>query len=195
MIYIPQVAGLDLSDLLVRDWGGTSSDLSEVGRWVVLAVAKSPLPTQLNWFCGLPANAVMYSGHPEMRAAARFGGPATPVTSNSFRHTKHFIVWLKRQPPAGGEHIFAVLLLEFNGMAKTLIQTVVQQLDRERIRLETELHKVSAALTAFGRAYLDEAEPGRPRGKRHTISAAGRKRIAAAQRARWAKWKVKQKKS
>jgi hypothetical protein len=80
-------------------------------------------------------------------------------------------------------------------MAKTLIQTVVQQLDRERIRLETELHKVSAALTAFGRAYLDGAKPGRARGKRRTISAAGRQRIVAAQRARWVKWKAKHKKS
>jgi hypothetical protein len=80
-------------------------------------------------------------------------------------------------------------------MPKTLIQNVVQQLDRERIRLETELHKVSAALTAFGRAYLSGAKPGRTRGKRRTISAAGRKRIAAAQRARWAKLRAKQKKS
>jgi hypothetical protein len=87
------------------------------------------------------------------------------------------------------------LLREFNAMAKTLIQTVVQELDRERIRLETELHKVSAALTAFGRAYLGGAKPGRARGKQRTISAGGRKRIAAAQRARWAKLRARQKKS
>jgi hypothetical protein len=86
------------------------------------------------------------------------------------------------------------LLLKSNPMAKTLIQNVVQQLEHERIRLQTELHKVSAALTAFGRAYLDGAKPGRT-GKRHTMSAAGRKRIAAAQRARWAKVRAKQKKS
>jgi hypothetical protein len=80
-------------------------------------------------------------------------------------------------------------------MAKTLMQNVVQQLEHERTRLQTELHKVSAALTAFGRAYLGGAKAGRARGKRRTISAAGRKRIAAAQRARWAKLKAKQKKS
>jgi hypothetical protein len=80
-------------------------------------------------------------------------------------------------------------------MAKTLIQTVVQQLEYERNRLQTELHKVTAALTAFGRAYLGGAKPGRARGKRRTISAAGRRRIAAAQRARWAKVRAKQKKS
>jgi hypothetical protein len=80
-------------------------------------------------------------------------------------------------------------------MAKTPIQNVVQQLEHERTRLQTELHKVSAALKAFGRAYLGGTKAGQPLGKRRTISAAGRKRIAAAQRARWAKVRAKQKKS
>ena|ERR1700674_813511 len=93
-------------------------------------------------------------------------------------------------PPRG-----AGLLLNFNAMPKTLIQNVVRQLEHERTRLQTELHRVSAALTAFGRAYMRGAKPGRSGGKRRTMSAAGRKRIAAAQRARWAKWKAKQKKS
>jgi hypothetical protein len=79
-------------------------------------------------------------------------------------------------------------------MPKTLMQDVVEQLARERIRLQTELQKVSAALTAFGRVYLDGAKPVRGRAKRRTISAAGRRRIAAAQRARWAKVKGKKKK-
>ena len=59
------------------------------------------------------------------------------------------------------------------------MQSVVSQLQRERTRLEDELHRITAALTAFGKVYL--------RGKKRTISAAGRKRIAVAQRARWAK--------
>ena len=84
------------------------------------------------------------------------------------------------------------LLLKFNPMAKTLIQTVVQQLELERNRLQTELHRVSAALTAFGNAYLSGGKPGK---KKRTMSAAGRRRIAAAQRARWAKVRAKQKKS
>jgi hypothetical protein len=79
-------------------------------------------------------------------------------------------------------------------MPKTLMQNVVQQLERERIRLQTELYKVSAALAAFGRAYLHGAKPGRAQVKRRTMSAAGRRRIAAAQRARWAKVRAKQKK-
>ncbi|MGA9686260.1 MAG: hypothetical protein WBQ81_05855 [Candidatus Sulfotelmatobacter sp.] len=59
---------------------------------------------------------------------------------------------------------------------------VVQQLSKERARLENELHRVTAALTAFGKVYfLAKAK--------RTMSVAGRKRIAAAQRARWAKQK------
>jgi hypothetical protein len=68
-------------------------------------------------------------------------------------------------------------------MPKTLMQSVASQLQKERTRLEDELHRVTAALTAFGKVYL-RAKSGR---KKRTISAAGRKRIAAAQRARWAK--------
>ena len=69
-------------------------------------------------------------------------------------------------------------------MPKTLMQTVVSQLQKERTRLEDELHRVTAALTAFGKVYLRGRKPTR---KKRAISAAGRKRIAAAQRARWAK--------
>jgi hypothetical protein len=64
------------------------------------------------------------------------------------------------------------------------MQSVVSELQKERKRLEDELHRVTAALTAFGKVYLR----GR---KSRTISAAGRKRIAAAQRARWAKVRAK----
>lgn len=74
-------------------------------------------------------------------------------------------------------------------MPKTVMQTVVKQLKDEQARLKKELNGVSAALTAFGRVYLGGAKPV----KRRTISAAGRKRIAAAQRARWAKVKASQK--
>jgi hypothetical protein len=69
-------------------------------------------------------------------------------------------------------------------MPKTLMQSVVSQLQKERTRLEDELHRVTAALTAFGKVYLQGNKPGR---KKRIMSAAGRKRIAAAQRARWAK--------
>jgi hypothetical protein len=73
-------------------------------------------------------------------------------------------------------------------MAKTLIQVVVKQLQHERARLEDELTRVTAALTTFGKVFMQGGKRGRsPIRKKRTISAAGRKRIAAAQRARWAK--------
>jgi hypothetical protein len=74
-------------------------------------------------------------------------------------------------------------------MPKTLLQSVVSELQKERTRLEDELHRVTAALTAFGEVYMRGGKPkaaGATRKKR-TISVAGRRRIAAAQRARWAK--------
>ncbi|MFZ0797618.1 MAG: hypothetical protein WAM98_07505, partial [Terriglobales bacterium] len=73
-------------------------------------------------------------------------------------------------------------------MAKTLIQSVVKQLQHERARLEDELQRVTAALTTFGKVFLHGSKRGPALiRKKRTISAAGRKRIAAAQRARWAR--------
>jgi phosphoribosyl-dephospho-CoA transferase len=66
----------------------------------------------------------------------------------------------------------------------SLVQDVFKQLEQERTRLEDQLHRVTAALTAFGKVYMGGGKITR---KKRTISAAGRKRIAAAQRARWAK--------
>jgi hypothetical protein len=83
-------------------------------------------------------------------------------------------------------------------MPKTLMQSVADQLQKERSRLEHELHRVKAALTAFGKVYLDHNK-SRPKAskpvirKKRTISAAGRKRIAAAQKARWAKVRARKK--
>lgn len=91
---------------------------------------------------------------------------------------------------------------------------VIQQLKKERVRLEDQLRRVAAALTAFTGVYTNGSKKGTmsaaarqkislaqkarwakqrdaspaPKPKR-TISAAGRRRIAAAQRARWAKVK------
>lgn len=70
-------------------------------------------------------------------------------------------------------------------MPRTLMQSVVAELQMERNRLENELHRVAAALRAFGNVYMHGRQPKAGR----TISAAGRKKIAAAQRARWAKVK------
>ncbi|MGB7584166.1 MAG: hypothetical protein WBM11_04905 [Terriglobales bacterium] len=73
-------------------------------------------------------------------------------------------------------------------MPKNLMQSVVGQLQKERLRLANELHRVTAALTAFGKVYVNGSKPHpTPTRKKRTISAAGRKRIATAQKARWAK--------
>ena len=75
-------------------------------------------------------------------------------------------------------------------MPKTLMQSVVSQLQKERTRLEDELHRVTAALVAFGNVYMHGSQPkAAVTRKKRTISAAGLRRIAAAQRARWAKVK------
>jgi len=75
-------------------------------------------------------------------------------------------------------------------MPKNLMQTVVDQLQKERTRLADELRRVTAALTAFGKVYVNGPTATR---KKRTIPAAGRRRIAAAQRARWAKVRASKK--
>jgi len=77
-------------------------------------------------------------------------------------------------------------------MAKTLVHLVITQLQEERSRLEKELRRVTAALGAFGKVYGQGRRTG-TFGRKHRISAEGRKRIAAAQRARWAKARARKK--
>lgn len=66
---------------------------------------------------------------------------------------------------------------------------IVKQLKKERDRVEKQLSGLNAALAAFVGVYAGSTATR----KRSTISAAGRKRIAAAQRARWAKIRAKKK--
>ena len=67
----------------------------------------------------------------------------------------------------------------------------VKQLHKERERLQRELHRVDGAIQA-----LQGLGPGRNSGRpRRVLSADARKRIAAAQRKRWAAFKAKQKKA
>ena len=74
-------------------------------------------------------------------------------------------------------------------MAK--LNGLVVALKTERDRAQKEVEQLNAALAALGG--LAHAGARSPRGlaveKRKPMSAAARKRIAAAQRARWAKWK------
>lgn len=75
----------------------------------------------------------------------------------------------------------------YNSCEETLMANmtgVVRLLERERDRLSKELKGITAALAAFGQAYT------RGTGKRQ-LSPAARARIAAAQKARWAKFRQK----
>jgi hypothetical protein len=67
------------------------------------------------------------------------------------------------------------------------IEGIVQQLRQERDRLDAAIK----ALTAVGSSTTSNGSVRGRRGRR--LSAAARQRIAAAQRARWAKIKAKQK--
>jgi hypothetical protein len=67
------------------------------------------------------------------------------------------------------------------------LESVVSQLREQRANLANDLGHVDAALLVLGalNAGRSPAEP------RRTLSASGRRRIAAAQRARWAKVRAK----
>jgi hypothetical protein len=60
---------------------------------------------------------------------------------------------------------------------------VLKQLQREHARLAAQLAQINQALSALG-----------SEGGARTISPAARRRIAAAQKLRWAKWRKAQKK-
>ena len=78
-----------------------------------------------------------------------------------------------------------ILLQSGEGESMTNLGSVVQMLKKEHARLTEEIKAIAGALSAFGAAY------GKRTGMRPRMSAAGRARIAAAQRARWAKVKTK----
>ena len=69
---------------------------------------------------------------------------------------------------------------------------IVGQLKKEILRVQGEMQRLNAALAALGSSGGLGREPKaiRAHKKRSPMSAAARKRIAAAQRARWAKWKA-----
>ena len=67
---------------------------------------------------------------------------------------------------------------------------LVKQLKKERDRVEKQLSGLNAALAAFVGVYVGTTKTSR---KRRKLSAKARAKIAAAQRARWAKLKAKKK--
>jgi hypothetical protein len=69
------------------------------------------------------------------------------------------------------------------------VSKIVKQMKKEREKVEKQLSALNLALSAFvGTYYGNGAKPTR---KKRTMSAAGRRKIAAAQRARWAKVRAK----
>jgi len=77
------------------------------------------------------------------------------------------------------------------------LANVVQQLQKERNQAQRRIEHLDEALKALaglggvrGRVVARVGRAQMPGKKRRTMSAAARKRIAAAQRARWAKWKA-----
>jgi hypothetical protein len=65
---------------------------------------------------------------------------------------------------------------------------VVALLRQEREQTQKRLEQLDRALSALGGSGMRAIRL--PATKRRTMSAAARKKIAAAQRARWAKWKA-----
>jgi len=66
---------------------------------------------------------------------------------------------------------------------------IVKQLKKERDLVEKQLSGLNAALSAFAGVYAGS----KPTLKRRKLSAKARAKIAAAQRARWAKVRAKKK--
>jgi hypothetical protein len=65
------------------------------------------------------------------------------------------------------------------------VSSIIGQLKQERDRVEKQLSGLNAALTAFANVY-GGSKPSR---KRRKMSAKSRAKIAAAQRARWARFR------
>jgi hypothetical protein len=97
-----------------------------------------------------------------------------PLTATSTRSTKvGSIMQSTDRRPSG-----------WKWTAETCLQ-VITQLKKERDRVEKQLSGLQAALTAL----LVCRGGNKPVRRRRKMSLAGRKRIAAAQRARWAKFR------
>lgn len=66
------------------------------------------------------------------------------------------------------------------------MSVVVQQLKKERVHVQQQLQRIDEALAALGNG---------SNGASRKMSAAGRRRISLAQKARWAKHKAKAKRT
>jgi hypothetical protein len=78
------------------------------------------------------------------------------------------------------------------------LSQIVDELEEQRTKVQRDLDRLNTAIGALrGKDTINGAKPiaaASPKPRR-TMSAASRKKIAAAQKARWATWKAKQKKA
>jgi len=76
------------------------------------------------------------------------------------------------------------------------LAAALKELQQERVRAMHQVKGLDEVIAALGKLVTRNGERpvGSPRvaAKRRTMSAAARRRIAAAQKARWAKWKAAQ---
>ena len=77
---------------------------------------------------------------------------------------------------------------ERDEMRMANLGAVVKKLQTQRNDLQKQMQRLDSALSVLG------GLAGAGRGGRRSLSATARKRIADAQRARWAKWKAAHKK-
>ena len=76
------------------------------------------------------------------------------------------------------------------------IAETVKDLVQERSRMAGQVRKLNKAISVLRKPDGSGTSGARKSaGKRGPMSAAARRKIAAAQKARWAKWKVAQKKA
>jgi hypothetical protein len=69
------------------------------------------------------------------------------------------------------------------------LSAVVEELEKERKRAQKEVQRIDAALAALGSLSSNGSS------RQHTMSAAARRRISIAQKARWAKQKARPKRT
>jgi len=69
------------------------------------------------------------------------------------------------------------------------LSAVVEELEKERKRAQKEVQRIDAALSALGSLSSNGSS------RQHTMSAAARRRISIAQKARWAKQKARPKRT
>ena len=70
---------------------------------------------------------------------------------------------------------------------------VIKQLQVQRNKIQEQLSQVTAAVEALNGLGGNRVRSATARGPRRVMSASARRRIVAAQKARWAKWRKGQK--